>query len=174
MRLLKFILVFAIILLGAAAAGSALARSGHGGGHSGGHASAGHSGGSHVGVGSHVGASHFGGSHVGVVGHVGAGHVSAGHAGGIHSGARIGVVVGAPLIAPWYYYPTPAYYYDYPPAYALPAPAPVYYEQSSGPTAPAQQPSYWYFCASSKSYYPYVQECPEGWQPVVPQAPSPS
>ena len=27
---------------------------------------------------------------------------------------------------------------------------------------------YWYYCGSAGAYYPYVAECPEGWQPVVP------
>jgi len=34
--------------------------------------------------------------------------------------------------------------------------------------APAQS-SYWYYCAESKTYYPYVKECPGGWQRVTPQ-----
>ncbi len=27
----------------------------------------------------------------------------------------------------------------------------------------------WYYCAESKTYYPYVKECPGGWQRVTPQ-----
>ncbi len=26
----------------------------------------------------------------------------------------------------------------------------------------------WYYCGSSGQYYPYVQYCAEGWQPVMP------
>ena len=157
MRLLNAILASAAILLGATASGSALARGGHGGG---GHGGGGHGGGGHVGGGSHIGS--------------GGGHFRGGHVGGFHSGARIGVFVGAPLFAPWYYYPPAPYYYDYPPAYAEPTPLPAYYGQSPGQTAPAQQPSYWYYCSSSNSYYPYVKACPEGWQHVTPQPAPPS
>jgi hypothetical protein len=32
---------------------------------------------------------------------------------------------------------------------------------------------YWYYCERSKSYYPYVKECPSGWTRVAPQ-PSPA
>ena len=40
---------------------------------------------------------------------------------------------------------------------------------------PAAVPAveYWYYCQPSAAYYPYVQECPTEWQPVVPTAPSP-
>ena len=86
---------------------------------------------------------------------------------GFHSGPRVGVVIGAPLFAPWY--PPLPYYYD--PGYALAAPATTYIEQPQTGNAPAEQPSaaYWYFCPGSQTYYPYVTECPEGWQPVAPQ-----
>ena len=32
---------------------------------------------------------------------------------------------------------------------------------------------YWYYCQPYAAYYPYVQECPTEWQPVLPTAPSP-
>ena len=31
---------------------------------------------------------------------------------------------------------------------------------------------YWYYCEPYAAYYPYVQECPTEWQPVLPTAPS--
>jgi hypothetical protein len=66
--------------------------------------------------------------------------------------------VGVPFFA---YYPPPLpYYYGYGPGYYAP------------PAAIPQQQGYWYFCRSANAYYPYVQQCPEGWQPVVPQPPS--
>jgi hypothetical protein len=37
--------------------------------------------------------------------------------------------------------------------------------------APAQQQD-WYFCPNSNAYYPYVRECPGGWQ-RVPAQPQP-
>ena len=55
-----------------------------------------------------------------------------------------------PYYWPGYYY-GPGYYYDYgPPAVAAPAPA------------------YWYYCPPAGAYYPYVQDCPVGWQLVTP------
>lgn len=79
-----------------------------------------------------------------------------------HSHARVGVFVGAPLW-PWYY--PPAYYY--PPVIAVPAPPPpVYIEQ---PKPPAATQNYWYYCSNPEGYYPYVKECPGGWQQVAPQ-----
>lgn len=159
MRLLKAILVSAAVLLAATASGLAPARGSHGGG--------GHFG----------GGSHFGGGHGSGGGHFSGGRGSAGthfsgaHRGGFHSGSRIRLFVGAPLLRPWYYYPPLAYGYDYAPAYAVSTSPQAYVEQSPGP---AEQPSYWYYCSSSKSYYPYVTECPEGWQQVAPQAVPPS
>ena len=47
---------------------------------------------------------------------------------------------------------------DYPP-YGEP---PVY-------TPPqTQEQNYWYYCQDPPGYYPYVQQCPGGWQTVVP------
>lgn len=80
-------------------------------------------------------------------------------------GPRFGFYVG-----PGYgYYPPPSYYY--PPTVIQSAP-PVYIEQSPQPAysapAPAQNSS-WYYCAGSRSYYPYVKDCPGGWQQVAPR-----
>ncbi len=92
-----------------------------------------------------------------------------------HGGhVRFGVVVGGPVwwgpgyYAPYGYYPPP-YYYG--PAYYPWAPAapPVYVER--GAARPAPHASYYYYCAASKGYYPYVKTCPGGWQRVLPQAP---
>jgi hypothetical protein len=89
-----------------------------------------------------------------------------------HGGVRIGVGIGVPLW-PWYYPPA----YAYPPAYYPPqvvvAQPPVYVQQSeTAPVAPAPQTGNWYYCESAKGYYPYVRECPSGWQPVAPQPPA--
>lgn len=67
-------------------------------------------------------------------------------------GARVGVFIAAPVYAPLFY-PAPSFTY---------LPPPVYIEQA--PTT-----AYWYFCPESNAYYPYVRECPGGWQPVLPQ-----
>jgi hypothetical protein len=51
----------------------------------------------------------------------------------------------------------------------------VYIEQPAAPApaAPvaAAPVNYWYYCAAAKGYYPYVKECPSGWQKVSPQPP---
>jgi hypothetical protein len=83
--------------------------------------------------------------------------------------AHVGVFVGAPLF--WY----PPYYYPpyYPPMAEVPSSPPVYIEQGGAQPAPApSQPDWWYYCADAKAYYPYVKECPAGWQRVAPQPPS--
>jgi len=55
---------------------------------------------------------------------------------------------------------------------APPAAPTTYIEQGSPETAPAPQPQgYWYYCAESKTYYPYVKECAGSWQRVTPQPP---
>ena len=77
---------------------------------------------------------------------------------------RFGVVIGAPFY-PWWYYPPYPYYP--PTVVTVPVTPPTYIEQGEAP-APAQQ-GYWYYCAASKTYYPYVKECPAGWQRVTPQ-----
>lgn len=52
------------------------------------------------------------------------------------------------------------------------APAPTYIERSA-PAEPAA-PVWWYWCADAKAYYPYVKECPGGWQRVSPQSVMPA
>jgi hypothetical protein len=102
------------------------------------------------------------------------------HYGHGHGGARFGFYFGVPIYAPGYYPPP---YYAYP-GYGYPAPAygyppvavtpPTYVEQGmpqSAP-APAQPRGDWYYCADSQAYYPYVKECPAGWQRVPAQSPS--
>jgi hypothetical protein len=74
---------------------------------------------------------------------------------------------------PYYGYPYP-YAYPYPSGY--PADSPPVMAESSPQTyieqeAPAQQ--YWYYCQNPQGYYPYVRECPGGWQQVAPQPPPP-
>jgi hypothetical protein len=118
-----------------------------------------------------------GGSSGGRGGGHGGGHAASfgGHSGHFAGGGhfvprfRTSVFIGVPLYAPFYFYPPPPpYFYDVAPALA---PAPAYIEQFPGQTVP-QQASYWYYCSSSNAYYPYVKDCPEGWQQVAPQPPS--
>jgi len=136
-----FALAVLLALSFSIASGSAIAR-----GNSGSHGGGAHFGGSH--------GSHFSGGHRGI-------HFSRGHFFGFHSRARIGVFVGAPLLA-YGYYP----YYDYEPVYSAPL-ASEYIEKEPESRSPND---YWYYCSGSATYYPYVKECPEGWQAVEPLA----
>jgi len=77
---------------------------------------------------------------------------------------NVGIYVG-PYWSPWYY--PPPYYYQPRVVVVPPAVPPVYIEQNEAPAESAQQ--YWYYCRSGKGYYPYVKECPDGWQKVLPQ-----
>jgi len=108
---------------------------------------------------------------------------------GFHSGghrfsghANFGVYIGPGFGWPWYYGPyySPYYYpYSYYPP-VVPSGPQVYVEEQNVAVAPvpqqgapAQQPaSWWYFCQKTQSYYPYVKECPGGWQKVAPQPPT--
>ena len=81
-----------------------------------------------------------------------------------HGGPRFGFDF---VVGPWWWGP-PAYYYP-PEVYAVPAPV---YVQPSTVQLPAPA-YYWYYCAQSNAYYPYVSECPGGWQQVTPTPPAP-
>ena len=80
------------------------------------------------------------------------------------------VVGGAP-----YYYANDVYYVEAPGGYAVAeAPAGVA-EAAAAPAAPpapaaagaaTSASATWYYCESSKTYYPYVSECKEGWRAV--------
>jgi hypothetical protein len=127
--------------------------------------SAGHAGGSQRG-GAHAGAFHGGGGHVG--GFRAAAPIAIAPIRRFNGGPRVrsfplhrgvrafvaGVAVAAPLY-PYYAYSSP--YYSYAPAYG----------------AIDAAPAYWYYCPAYQTYYPYVQDCPDGWQAVAPQPPPP-
>jgi hypothetical protein len=108
-----------------------------------------------------------------LVGVVASGSAMAYH--GRHGGhVRFGVFVGAPA---FWYYPSPYYYaprYYYDPGVTVPYSPPEYIERGDAQTAPEQAVpeqarAYWYYCADAKAYYPYVKQCPGGWQRVAPQ-----
>ena len=73
---------------------------------------------------------------------------------------------------PWNY--APGYYPPYYPPVVIERTPPVYIEQQPVDVlpAPSVQASYWYYCHAAKGYYPYVRECPEGWQRVSPKPPN--
>jgi hypothetical protein len=76
---------------------------------------------------------------------------------------------GPPVFDPWYYGPPP-YYYP-PHVIIVPSSPPVYIEKTPEQAAPSLPSGYWYYCSNPKGYYPYVKECPGGWQQVAPQPP---
>lgn len=104
-----------------------------------------------------------------------------GHGGRVgHGGSHVGIgfYLGVPYSYPYYpYYPYSYYPYAYypPPVVVSPAPEqpPVYIEQDPSTTQQTDSESYyWYYCKKSEAYYPYVKECPDGWQKVSPTPPS--
>jgi len=90
-----------------------------------------------------------------------------------HGRGRVSVGVGfgpywGPNWGPGWWYPPPYYYYP-PAAVVVPAQPTTYIEQGS---APAEAGNWWYYCESTRGYYPYVKECPAGWQRVSPVPPT--
>ena len=140
-----------IVLIGPITSNSAWA---HGGG--------GHYGG---GWGGHYGGGHYGGGWGGHYGGWGYGR------GGYYGHSSFGFYFGAPFY-PYPFYPY-QYPYYYPPAViTIPATPPVYIQQA--PPANQTNPNgYWYYCNSPAGYYPYIKECPDGWQQVEPRPPAP-
>lgn len=90
----------------------------------------------------------FSGSRAAAPAHFGAPH----H---FHGGGTRVFVGGTFFVGPRPYYYWPGYWpgYYYPPVVAAPVVA---------------APAYWYYCAPLAAYYPYVAECPAGWQLVEP------
>jgi len=143
-----------------------------------GHAAGGwgsHGGGNWSGSGGHGGSWHGGGSSHGGW-HGGGWHGGGWHGGGWHGrhhfwGPRVFFGVG--VAAPFWWYP---YGYAYPYPYAYPADSPPMAVESSPQTyiqEDTQAQQYWYYCQNPQGYYPYVKECPGGWQEVAPQPPQP-
>jgi hypothetical protein len=114
----------------------------------------GHSGSSHSHGHSHIGISVGGYYGPGFYGYGGYGYGGYGY--------------GYPYYYPPFYYP-PAY--AYPPTVIAPSAPPVYIQQEQ-PQPIQPQSNYWYYCQDPEGYYPYVKNCPGGWQPVSPQPPA--
>ena len=128
------------------------------------------------GSGGHKGGYYQGGGHRGYYGGGGhRGYYGGGGHRGYYYGSGIDVVIGGPFWGvPWYY---PPYYYpyyspyNYTPIVEVPSSPPTYIERSY-PEPSAAPIGVWYYCADSKTYYPYVKECPGGWQTVPAEPPS--
>jgi hypothetical protein len=69
------------------------------------------------------------------------------------------VWVGGPF---WYSYPY------YAPPVVVQLSAPVVVQPSTRTYVQPSAESSWYYCESSKGYYPYIKECPGGWTRVAP------
>jgi len=91
------------------------------------------------------------------------------HGSGHHHHHKSFVGVGAGFGYPWGWWYPPYYYYPYPVAYPLQAVK--YIEQGGAPAV--EEEAWWYYCGTSTSYYPYVRECPNGWE-RVPASPPPN
>ncbi|MBD5802138.1 hypothetical protein AZOA_15640 [Azoarcus sp. Aa7] len=100
------------------------------------------------------------------------------------SHSSLGVHIGIPLFWGWpgpyygyspyrYYEPYPYYgypsYYAYPPAVTVPSSPPVYIERDDADDDRKSAGNYWYYCDRPEGYYPYVKECPGGWERVAPR-----
>jgi len=89
-----------------------------------------------------------------------------------HGRGRVSIGVGfgypfwGPYWGPWYY--PPPYAYHSVPVVVRSEPV-TYIEQGSAPAA--DQGGWWYYCDTTRGYYPYVKECPAGWQRVPPAPP---
>ncbi len=97
--------------------------------------------------------------------------------GHMYYGGHVGVYIGPGWWwgYPYYAYPYPYYYpypYAYPPAVSEPAVPETYIERSEPESRSSSQTGTWYYCPESKTYYPYVKECPGGWR-EVPAQPAP-
>jgi hypothetical protein len=82
---------------------------------------------------------------------------------GHRSHSHFGLHIGVPLFWNW---PPPYYAYP-PPVVVAPSPPPVYIERGYDDAAPAGGQGYWYYCRGPEGYYPYVRECPGGWERVA-------
>ncbi len=117
-------------------------------------------------------------------GHGSGAHYSSGHfnggsrGGGWYRGGPgwwgLGLGLGLGWDASYYgdpYAGYPGYYSPYDPSAMIDEPLqrPVPPEGNATPPNPSSA-SNWYYCYSSKGYYPYVSQCPEGWRliPTIP------
>jgi hypothetical protein len=142
----NIVVVLFLVLCGLLTTQSLWAR--EGGGYGGGHYEGGHYGGGHHGGGWGYGGSYGGGW---------------GYGGGYY----------ADLWGYGYPYRYPAYYP--PTVVTVPVTPPVYIQQAP-PVVQQNATGYWYYCTQPEGYYPYVKECPNGWQRVAPipsSSPSP-
>ena len=82
------------------------------------------------------------------------------HNHGFHSS----VIIGGPI-----FWPGPVY-----PPLVVGPPSQVVYVEQGAPQAGENpgDPQWWYYCANTQTYYPYVKQCASPWQRVTPQPPN--
>lgn len=69
----------------------------------------------------------------------------------------------------WYFYPQPVYPYPdpyTPPVAVINQQPPVVVPPAPVQAQPQQTAQLWYYCDSSREYFPYAPNCPEGWRAV--------
>jgi hypothetical protein len=98
------------------------------------------------------------------------------HGHGGHSSFGLFLGVPYPYASPYYGYPY-GYPYAYYPPVVMPAQPQVYIQQDNQQPVPQQSQvpqasNYWFHCANPDGYYPYIKECPAGWQKVAPTPPA--
>jgi len=86
------------------------------------------------------------------------------------------VLAASPSYAWWHRgWWVPPFWVVPPPVVVAPAPAPVVVAPApvieSAPVYAEHEPpqGYWYYCASSRAYYPSVETCAEAWVKVPPR-----
>lgn len=84
---------------------------------------------------------------------------------------RIGFYFGYAWPAPFPAYVYPPYYVWPPTVIVRPVEPPTVYIERGMPQSLAQSEAVWYYCRSAQAYYPYVKDCPGGWERVVPTPP---
>ena len=167
MRSLRLVLIIAVMLAVTLVCGPASAKGFRGSGHREGY--------------------HMTGAHRGYYGsreHRGGYYRSWAHRG--HYRGGLDVVIGG-YWGPWWdygwpysYYPYyPGFYYPYYPYYyapseVVPVAPPTYIEREKPEPAQTSKawPQDWFYCPGSRSFYPYVKECPSGWKTVPATPPS--
>ena len=103
----------------------------------------------------------------------GGGWHKGGHGGWNKGGSSVGVWIGAPIVIGGpYFYPYSPYYYPYRYGYGSPVVREYVYERPApAPAVVAPQSPTWYYCRESRAYYPYVHDCPGGWDSVPARPP---
>ena len=95
-----------------------------------------------------------------------------------HGRGRVhfGLHFGFPLypytsLYPYDYYPAPIYHYPVPYTVRVAPSAPPVWVERDDVGREEDAASWWYYCAQSRGYYPYVKSCPGGWERVPPAPP---